>query len=358
MLRNVARSFALSLQVLPSAVRWPVALAYLMARASDTIADAQPADPGALDAADRLRALEQLRVAILSAASGAGFEQHLPPIHVIVPHVAVQSEQLLLQRLPEWLTALQALPSGDRRLIAEVCDTIISGQRMDLERFEGPFQTRHVASGLATPSELDDYTWRVAGCVGDFWSRICEMHIPEWRNTDLDTMIEDGIAYGKALQRLNILRDSADDLAMGRCYWPAQELAEAGLSATSLAEAVAHQDASVLLAMAPLQKRWIAQTRRGLATGLVYNLQLKSWRLRAASALPALIGLGTLQDMERAGTSALWQRIKWPRSQVRWVLWRLVTGGLTTSGLQGMAIRLGAAPEDLKRPALDGTMCP
>ena len=30
---------------------------------------------------------------------------------------------------------------------------------------------------LETPSELDDYTYRVAGCVGEFWTRICRIHL-------------------------------------------------------------------------------------------------------------------------------------------------------------------------------------
>ncbi|MFM8358454.1 MAG: squalene/phytoene synthase family protein, partial [Verrucomicrobiota bacterium] len=39
LLRDVSRSFYLTLWILPSSVRRPIGLAYLLARATDTIAD-------------------------------------------------------------------------------------------------------------------------------------------------------------------------------------------------------------------------------------------------------------------------------------------------------------------------------
>ena len=47
MLRSVSRSFYLSLRILPAALREPLSLAYLLARATDTIADT-PEPPAAL----------------------------------------------------------------------------------------------------------------------------------------------------------------------------------------------------------------------------------------------------------------------------------------------------------------------
>src|ERR1043166_384340 len=63
-LRSVSRSFYLSLRFLPTALRDPLSLAYLLARATDTIADtAQP--PVAL----RIEALGQWAAAIQGTAS-------------------------------------------------------------------------------------------------------------------------------------------------------------------------------------------------------------------------------------------------------------------------------------------------
>src|SRR5437879_13909076 len=56
LLRQVSRSFYLSLAVLPSALREPIGLAYLLARAADTIADTR-----LVVRAERLGHLETLR---------------------------------------------------------------------------------------------------------------------------------------------------------------------------------------------------------------------------------------------------------------------------------------------------------
>src|SRR5207245_8995081 len=56
LLRQVSRSFYLSLAVLPRPLREPIGLAYLLARAADTVADT-----GLIRRADRLDHLETLR---------------------------------------------------------------------------------------------------------------------------------------------------------------------------------------------------------------------------------------------------------------------------------------------------------
>ncbi|HTI56205.1 MAG TPA: squalene/phytoene synthase family protein, partial [Verrucomicrobiae bacterium] len=59
LLRRVSRSFYLSLTVLPPAVRPTIGLAYLLARASDTIADTR-----LIDRTSRITHLETLRAAL------------------------------------------------------------------------------------------------------------------------------------------------------------------------------------------------------------------------------------------------------------------------------------------------------
>ena len=62
--------------------------------------------------------------------------------------------------------SLATLTEEDRQLVRDVLDTIISGQELDLKRFT-PVNPPKLAA-LETDAELDDYTWRVAGCVGEF----------------------------------------------------------------------------------------------------------------------------------------------------------------------------------------------
>ncbi|HET9924737.1 MAG TPA: squalene/phytoene synthase family protein, partial [Methylomirabilota bacterium] len=65
LLRRVSRSFYLSLAVLPRAVRPTIGLAYLFARAADTIADTR-----LIDRASRIGHLETLRAALEGGDAG------------------------------------------------------------------------------------------------------------------------------------------------------------------------------------------------------------------------------------------------------------------------------------------------
>jgi farnesyl-diphosphate farnesyltransferase len=355
LIRGVARSFALSLLWLPPTVRGPVGLAYLLARASDTVADSM--DEGARDPrgqAARRQALGELQATIQAAC-----HEPMMPLGSLAASVSAvgaipkASEQELLEKLDELIRAVASLPAADRRLIAGVCDTIVSGQLLDLQRFDhGAGELR----ALADSTEVCDYTWRVAGCVGHFWSEVCEAHVDQWREQTFERMKADGAHYGMGLQRLNLLRDTAQDLALGRCYWSAQELAGVGMTPQSLAQAVKASDVSQLNAMRPLMTQWITQVRADLSHGVTYALAVRPWRLRWACALPALLGLHTLEIIEQAGPQALTRAVKVPRTWVYGLMVRLTLGGLRRSALITLALEMGALPNIAQGLADNGTM--
>src|SRR5262249_55624195 len=118
-LKSVSRSFYLSLRVLPSAVRPALALAYLLARAADTIADPTPA-PRLTDRGLRVTHLLALRDELAAPAPG-----RLEAI-VAAPRSAqsLEAERILLERLPDCLAGFRALPTGDRRRVHAVLTTI------------------------------------------------------------------------------------------------------------------------------------------------------------------------------------------------------------------------------------------
>src|SRR5687767_2210133 len=66
LLKAVSRSFYLSIRLLPAGLRRPIALAYLLARATDTIADTAP-----LPSNERLAHLQALAAAIEHGRPGA-----------------------------------------------------------------------------------------------------------------------------------------------------------------------------------------------------------------------------------------------------------------------------------------------
>ena len=99
-------------------------------------------------------------------------------------------------------------------------EKIIRGQTLDLQRF--PKSGGVIA--LQTAAELDEYTYLVAGCVGEFWTRICLAHLPRYARESESELLRLGANYGKGLQLVNILRDIPADRRAGRCYLPEEEL--------------------------------------------------------------------------------------------------------------------------------------
>src|SRR6266571_987532 len=64
LLKQVSRSFYLTMRVLPDAIRPQISVAYLLARATDTVADTQ-----IVPLTERLQALQALRERILGVAT-------------------------------------------------------------------------------------------------------------------------------------------------------------------------------------------------------------------------------------------------------------------------------------------------
>ncbi|NBW87575.1 MAG: hypothetical protein EBR23_12335, partial [Planctomycetia bacterium] len=81
---------------------------------------------------------------------------------------------------------------------------------------------------LANASDLQAYTYSVAGCVGEFWTRITRAHLFPVAPLDDAKLLHDGVRFGQGLQLVNILRDLPRDLRQGRCYLPLDRLRAIG----------------------------------------------------------------------------------------------------------------------------------
>ena len=303
LLRDVSRSFYLTLRVLPLSIRWQIGLAYLLARATDTIADTE-----VVPVADRLHALNQLRARI------AGTSQSPLGFTAFARQQGTPAERVLLERLDEALAALAKFSYSDQQRIREVLATITSGQELDLQRFAGANERSITA--LQTDAELDDYTHRVAGCVGEFWTRICCAHLFPGTKLDEPALIANGIRFGKGLQLVNILRDLPADLRQGRCYLPASRLHAVGLTPADLLTPANESR------LRPLYDLHLDLAAAHLAAGWEYTntLPRRFIRVRLACAWPVLIGLRTLAKLRTANPLDPAQRIKITRAEV----WSLI----------------------------------
>jgi farnesyl-diphosphate farnesyltransferase len=131
-----------------------------------------------------------------------------------------------------------------------------------------------------------------------------------------------GTEYGKGLQLINVLRDRGADLRAGRGYLPAE-----GLTETSADEVFA---------------RWLAKAEKQIAVGIDYCSALTNWRLRFATALPALIGARTIARLRAAGAEAQERKIKVSRKEVRRILLAGLLAAASPVALRALFQRLGA----------------
>ncbi len=264
LLKAVSRSFYLSMSILPPAMRRGVSLGYLLARATDSVADTS--------AASSSRRAEVLRLMGGAVAGELNPDAEAGLLHCLRGEMAGaqphEAEGRLLQRFGEALAALRSCPPEEKALVQQVLATIVKGQLWDISYFE----TR---SGVSSDEETLTYCYRVAGCVGEFWTELGYATMGEGFADPArrELMRQAGVRYGRGLQLVNILRDTAEDAARGRCYLCSE------------------------------RRLWFARAERWLADGVDYSRRLRGFRLRLASMLPALLGQKTLALLRRHETA-------------------------------------------------------
>lgn len=284
-LKGVSRSFYLSLRLLPKPMREAASIAYLLARASDTLADASEASVKV-----RLAALDD-------------FEHHLNHCHdgpkwsdELIESVQDSNERELLQSCDALWQWMHGLHVKQLYLVADVVTTIMAGQRHDLNYFSG--STAGQMRSMKDADALDDYTWKVAGCVGEFWTKLGYLAMGKAYSGELEgVMIRRGIRYGKGLQLVNILRDMPKDLRAGRCYLPVADV----------------NDIDEIM---QVHRDYVQKAATYLHDGVLYTEGLGSRRLQVATGLPAMIGLRTLSKLQGITWDQLEAGVKVSRDRV------------------------------------------
>lgn len=260
LLSAVSRSFYLSMRFLPREMRPGVAVGYLLARATDTVADAVD-----MDCRERLALLRMMGETVAGSASREVAATCFGRLGVLSTIQTHRGEAELLARFPECLALLENLSPHERMLVRQVLASIVEGQAWDLMYFES-----HAA--VSCPEQLEHYTYMVAGCVGEFWTRLGLLaQGPGFSTQPEGQLLRWGRHYGMGLQLVNILRDREEDLARGRSYLPA-----------------------------PDDRPWLDRAERWLKEGVFYAESLRNGRLRFSTVLPAWLGLDTLELLQRA----------------------------------------------------------
>lgn len=274
LLSRTSRTFAITIPLLPEPTRTTLCLSYLLFRIADTLEDAP-----AWSRVERRSALEEwceildTRDRRRAEAACEGWVARAPTSHA--------GYRDLLLCAPNVLAEAAGLPVSARNAVFFHAGRSARGMSAMLERADDSGAVR--LDGL---EQLRDYCYVVAGIVGELITEIFVQDAPSLRRVH-ETLLQHELAFGEALQLVNILKDELSDRAEGRVYVP-EGVARAELLALARSD----------LAGA---RAYIAALERGAARpGFV-----------AFTSLAADLADATLSLLERDGAGA-----KVPRSQV------------------------------------------
>jgi len=316
LLEETSRSFFLTLRILPTSIRKQVGLLYLLARVADTIADSKTGQVDLL-----LEALESWDNATSED------DKIMSDISYLATLQSNPAEEKLLRNLEIPLNAFKTISNNDRIHMRRCLKIIIGGQTLDLKRF-GPANDSDEVSSLESKEELDDYAYRVAGSVGEFWTSMTLAHLVSVDGPTSEQMFELGIRFGKALQMINILRDIPEDLAFGRCYIPLEQLKEINLEPIEL------RNSSNYEIFNPVYQSLLDITQGHLEAAEQYILMLpkRQIRLRIACLLPVLIGQKTVNLLRTSNVLDASERVKVPRKTVKRLMIRSILSTIIPGG--------------------------
>jgi len=241
-----------------------------------------------------------------------GRSETLPDFSELVQIQDNDSEAKLLQNVATVVTCLEKFSMDDQVRIRECLEIIVSGQSLDLQRF-GIANEDGGINSLENESELDDYAYRVAGSVGEFWTKVSLAHLFNCNPEKEVKLFENGVRFGKALQLINILRDIPEDLRFGRCYIPQDSMDKYDLKPSDLL------DMENIDSFRPLYNHFIdiAASHLDAAVEYIGMLPYRQFRLRGACMLPVLIGQRTLTLLRTQNVLDAECRVKVLRPEIK-----------------------------------------
>ena len=323
LLKQVSRLFYTTLVVVPADVRDQVSLAYLFARAADTIADTD-----LIDRPRRMDLLSQLKGQFIGDRIAWSQVQNIQRSLGSVQRNS--AERVLLERLEDCFRLYLDFSPDDRRRIQRLMTTLTQGMEMDLNAFPG--QDVEDLTALKTLDDLDRYTYFVAGCVGEFWTDLMCAHRKALASWNVREMSEFGVRFGKGLQLTNVVKDIAHDLRKGRCYVPEALLSDVGLKPRDLLEQ------NSLQRFRPVLGQLVRLAVEHLDQGWLYTMAVPRYetRLRLSCMWPILSAGESLKLVMNSPdllNPAVYVKI--PRSKVYQIM--AMTTGTAACGYSGTA---------------------
>ena len=222
LLQGVARTFALTIPQLPSALRDVVANAYLLCRIADTIEDesAIPVDEKCVLVKLYLGALDNT----VDPAVFAGRFRDLISAQRPV------AEKKLIDDIPRVIAITHNFSDTQQAALRRCVGVMSRGMTY--------YQANASLGGLDNLRQLDNYCYHVAGVVGEMLTELLCEYSPGMAPQKQELMLL-SVSFGQGLQMTNILKDIREDYARGVCWLPRDVFQQAGFDLDHYPERVA-----------------------------------------------------------------------------------------------------------------------
>jgi farnesyl-diphosphate farnesyltransferase len=219
LLKDVSRTFALTIPQLPPRLRRVVSNAYLLCRIVDTIED-----EASLAAADKRRFCTQFVAVVTGSSSADAFADELAQRLTS----SAATDRALVRATPRVIAITHSFSAPQQDALRDCVTVMADGM--------AAFQEARTGVGLADLAELDRYCYCVAGVVGEMLTRLFCDYSPDIARHRAALMAL-AVSFGQGLQMTNILKDIWEDRQRGACWLPHDVFGASGFDLSRLGTA-------------------------------------------------------------------------------------------------------------------------
>jgi farnesyl-diphosphate farnesyltransferase len=217
LLQGVSRTFALTIPQLPQKLYGAVANAYLLCRIVDTIEDEVSLSP------ERKKYFfSEFINAVKTGKNPELFAVELAPE---LSSQTLPAEHTLIHVSPRVIEITHSFDTDQIEALSCCVETMAKGMPI--------FQAQNLHAGLTTLSDMNQYCYYVAGCVGEMLAKLFCHYSPEIAAHSKE-LLSLSVSFGQGLQMTNILKDIWDDAERGVCWLPQDIFTETGFDLKNL----------------------------------------------------------------------------------------------------------------------------
>jgi len=309
-LKQVSRTFALTIPVLPMPLADWVGNAYLLCRIVDTIED----DP-VLSCPIKQQHMD-LFLTSLQGCGSISVEAWSRQLAGCLSIDTPAGEQALIADIPAVLARLFSFPTAVQQILVQGVAIMSRGMSAQQQQ-----------SSISDGNALDHYCYHVAGVVGELLTELFSVYAPAIKQQKAG-LLPLAVSFGEGLQLTNILKDIQEDAARGVRWLPGPPLAAA--------ECSIHQDRQLIA-------DYIALAHGHLRDAVAFTLKLPKQEPGMRQFCLWAIGMAilTLQRVYAHSLTSEAAPVKISRRQVKGVIVSCRVAGWSNSLLRAYFRWLG-----------------